>query len=224
MELNINELQAPKLVIFDWDNTLVSTWNKLLSALNASLDDSSLPLWDLDIIKKEMHYSSRDFFPKHFGDKWARAREVFYKEYAGCKQEVEPLIGAASTLEKLQDYDIACAIISNKTGNILRDEVERLGWGKYFKSVLGAYDCDEDKPSPKPVHKTIETIGLHIAQAPKWFVGDTIVDMECAHATECSPILFGPQGEDVKHPRDHGIKHLYVEDHPSLHLVLSKVL
>lgn len=224
MELNIQELKIPKLVIFDWDNTLVSTWNKLLNALNTAFTETSLPLWDIETIQREMHHSSRDFFPKHFGDKWQRAREVFYQEYASCTQEVEPLLGALETLEKLVSHNIYCAIISNKTGHILRDEVEKLGWNKYFKSILGAYDCDEDKPSPKPVLKTLENIGFNSGIEPKWFIGDTIVDMECAHTTDCSPLLFGPQSPTAKHPKDHGIKHLHITDHLHFQKVIAYVI
>jgi phosphoglycolate phosphatase len=71
--------------------------------------------------------------------------------------------------------------------------VEALGWAKYFGSVIGAGDAPFDKPDPAPVRLALEPSGI-AASEKVWLVGDTEVDVECAHRSGCLPILLGSAG------------------------------
>ena len=51
-----------------------------------------------------------------------------------------------------------------------------------------AEDAPEDKPSPIPVSMALEGSGI-APGADVWFVGDTSIDMECAHNARCVPVL-----------------------------------
>lgn len=210
------QLIAPQAVIFDWDNTLISSWSKLHAAVAATMEHLSMEPWTMDQVKSRMHRSSREFFPEVFADKWEQAREIFYKNYRdNVEIELTPLDYAVDTLDMLKGSGVKMAIVSNKTGEYLRAEVESLGWGQYFDSVLGAYDLDEDKPSPKPVYHTLEKLGIEPG-THTWFVGDTIVDVECAINSGCYPILFGHQIEEAPHPNDKDIVHYHAVDHQDL--------
>jgi phosphoglycolate phosphatase len=210
------QLTIPKTVIFDWDNTLVSSWNKLHAAISKTMVHFDMEPWTMNQVKARMHRSSREFFPAVFGDNWEKARELYYKKYNDSKDvKVTPLDHAANTLEMLKTLGLKMAIISNKTGPYLRLEIEALGWSKYFDSILGAYDLDEDKPSPKPVYHTLEKLGYE-AGLHNWFVGDTIIDIECAFNSGCYPVLFGEQIEEAPHPDDLDIKHSHAQDHLDL--------
>jgi phosphoglycolate phosphatase len=56
--------------------------------------------------------------------------------------------------------------------------------------VVGAGDCAADKPACDPVHLALAESGV-AAGEKVWFVGDTAVDMECAVASGCVPVLLG---------------------------------
>ncbi len=207
------QLITPKTVIFDWDNTLVNAWPKLHDAISKAMVQLDMKPWTIEQVKSRMHRSSREFFPEVFGHTWEKAREIFYESYhKDSNIHITPLDYATDTLDMLKSQDVKMAIVSNKTGRYLRAEVEKLGWSKYFDSILGAYDLDEDKPSPKPVYHTLEKLG-HETGLHNWFVGDTIVDVECAINSGCSPILFGEQIEEAPHPDDRDIAHHYAQDH-----------
>jgi phosphoglycolate phosphatase len=72
-----------------------------------------------------------------------------------------------------------------------------LDWERYFGRLIGAQDAPVDKPDRAPVDLALAPSGL--AAAPEvWFVGDTAMDMRCAHAAGCTAVLVGPMsaGDD----------------------------
>ena len=210
------KLLKPKLVIFDWDNTLINSWDKLHHCLNYTMQILNMPAWSLSEVKRTMHKSSRDFFPQIFSDNWLKAKELFYEAYQlDSAAPVIPLKNAHLVLKILKDLGIKISIVSNKTGKYLRNEIKQLNWENYFEHIFGAYDHEEDKPSAIPVIKILNDLkiesGLH-----NWFIGDTIVDMQCAKNSGCYPILFGQQENGSPHPKDFDIVHTHIQDHNEL--------
>jgi len=47
-----------------------------------------------------------------------------------------------------------------------------------------------DKPDAAPVRLALEQSGIDPGETV-WFVGDTGIDMECAHNSGCVPVLLG---------------------------------
>ena len=54
-------------------------------------------------------------------------------------------------LRNLAGQGIYLGVVSNKTGDFLRREAERLGWTDLFGSMVGAGDAPLDKPACEPV-------------------------------------------------------------------------
>ena len=104
------------------------------------------------------------------------------------------------TLEYLKDKPVYLAIASNKKGINLRKETAHLGWEKYFGKVIGADDTPRDKPAPEPVYAALAGSNI-TAGSEVWFIGDSVVDLECAHASGCTAIFYGelPQ-EPLSYP------------------------
>jgi phosphoglycolate phosphatase len=83
-------------------------------------------------------------------------------------------------------------VVSNKRGNLLRLEAAELGWDRYFGPLVGATDAAQDKPAPEVVDFALA--GSGIAAGPGiWFVGDTDIDILCAHNSGCTAILLRPE-------------------------------
>jgi len=85
------------------------------------------------------------------------------------------------------------AVVSNKTGAVLRNEAAHLGWTPLFGTIVGAGDTHTDKPHRAPVELALQPAGIAPGR-DVWFVGDTAIDMECALAAGCVPVLLGPDG------------------------------
>ena len=184
----------PKAVIFDWDNTLVDSWQTIHDALNETLAAMGQPLWTLDQTKARARHSLRDSFPTLFGDDWDLARQHYLTAFEAIHLDrLRAFAGAEAMLEALHGAGIHLALVSNKTGRILRREVASLGWDRYFGMVVGAGDAAFDKPHRAPVDLALEGSGIAPGE-DVWFVGDTATDLECARNAECVPVLFLPGG------------------------------
>jgi phosphoglycolate phosphatase len=105
-------------------------------------------------------------------------------------ERLTPLPGREAMLRALVADGHYLAIVSNKTGAVLRAEAEHIGWSSLFGSIVGAGDAHTDKPHPAPVELALRPSGI-APGADVWFVGDTAVDMECAIAAGCVPVLLG---------------------------------
>jgi len=191
-------LRLPRAALFDWDNTLVDNWGCIHAALNAALVAHDLPPWTLAETRIRVRQSMRDSFPRLFGDRWTDARDIFYDHFGRHHLDyLKPLPGAESLLRALSDGGVYLGVVSNKTGRFLRAESAALGWNHYFGKLVGAGDAPRDKPEVDPIHMALAPGG--IAAGPDvWFIGDADVDMQCAHAGGCVPLLIGDSPDDFQ--------------------------
>jgi phosphoglycolate phosphatase len=186
----------PRAVLFDWDNTLVENWRTIQAALNAALDDAQLPQMDLEQVVFQGRHSARDIFPKLFGEGWQHARSIFYDHLAqNHLAGLSVMPGAPELLDTLVEKGVMLAVVSNKRGDLLRREIDYLGWADKFSRVVGAQDAVADKPDPAPVRLALEGSGI-APGADVWLVGDTDTDMRAALAAGCWPVLVGPGPAD----------------------------
>ncbi len=186
-------MPQPKAVVFDWDNTLVDSWTTIHAALEVTFNAMGHVPWTLQETRDRVRYSMRESFPKLFGDDWERAGEIFYEAFERLHLErLTPTSGASDMLRTFHDAGLCLAVVSNKTGRYLREEATHLGWDGYFHNIVGAGDAARDKPAEDPIHMALA--GSDIAAGPAvWFVGDSDVDMEIAHRTNCVPVLVRRQ-------------------------------
>ena len=179
----------PHAVLFDWDNTLVDSWDVIHEALNRTLIRYGLNAWSADEVRGRVRKSMRESFPELFGDRWEEAGEFFLAAFADVHLErLSPLRGAEDLLRTLRSLGIPAAIVSNKTGGLLREEVTHLGWDGLFIRAIGASDAERDKPAVEPVVAALEPCGIDPGPSV-WFVGDTDVDLECAANAGCAGVL-----------------------------------
>jgi phosphoglycolate phosphatase len=170
-----------------------------------------MPEWSMEEGMQNIARSLRDTFPSMFGDRWQEAREYYYEVFS--KTHIERMIPYPQTesmLRTLQDKGIYLAVVSNKTGHFLRQEAKNLGWDTLFGALIGATDAVRDKPDPAPVQLALEPSGIRPSQKV-WFVGDSFVDLQCAHQSGCVPVLMRPEPPKKDEFRDFPHK-FYVAD------------
>ncbi len=188
----------PRAILFDWDNTLVDSWETIHEALNVVMAAMDRPLWSLPETKARVRLSLRESFPLHFGEHWEEARRIYLDVFRTIHLErLRPLPGSGELLQQLADCDIFLGVVSNKTGALLRREAESLGWSTLFGSLVGAGDAVLDKPHAAPVMLALQPSGIPAGDAV-WLVGDTGIDMECAYNSGCIPVLLGRGGADAE--------------------------
>jgi phosphoglycolate phosphatase len=187
--------EAPRAILFDWDNTLVDGWAAIEAGLNAAFREFRLPQWDRAQVLANVRRALRESFPELFGAEWERARDIFYAEVRACHLQVlRPMPGAAAALEAGAGR-LPMGVVSNKQGPLLRAEAAHLGWDRHFGPLIGAGDAAADKPDPAPILMALDALGL--SPAPNiWYVGDTALDMQAARAAGLRAVLMGDAAHD----------------------------
>jgi len=192
---------APRVLLYDWDNTLVDGWAGITGALNAVFTAFAMPEWSVADTRARVRVSLRDSFPVMFGDEWERARDIFYAALEEQHlQHVRPMLGAADALAAGAAWPQG--VVSNKAGRYLRAEVVHLGWSGHFGAVVGAGDAAADKPDPAPILLALDRLG-HRADHSVWYLGDTALDMATARAAGVTAVLIGDASHDGGIDRSH---------------------
>lgn len=191
-------LPKPHAIIFDWDNTLVNTWPIIHAALETTFIAMGQKPWTLQQTQQRVRKSMRDSFPEVFGESWHQAGEIYQRQYRAIHlDKLEALPQAEEMLKRVRELKLFCAVVSNKKGDNLRKEIEKIGWGGYFDAIVGSDDAARDKPHTDPVHLAFEK--SHIKPSSSvWFVGDSEIDLECALNCGCTAILYGDLAKE--HP------------------------
>jgi len=148
----------PRALLFDWDNTLVDTWDVITDALNAVYDAFGLPHWTIADAKARIRESMREAFPKTFGDRAKDAGRIFSDYFALHHLErLRAMPGAGELLQALAGSGLHLGVVSNKRGRFLRLEAEHLGWTGHFARLVGAADTSLDKPAVEPVELALSS-------------------------------------------------------------------
>jgi phosphoglycolate phosphatase len=189
----------PRALIFDWDNTLVDSWEAIAAAMNFTRAQFGLPQWSLDEVRVNCTRAARDSFPEWFGAEWKKAYDIYYAGFDAerKKRTLQPLPGAAELLRWLKAQEIPLFVVSNKRGDYLRLEADKLQWRTYFTGIAGAQDAPRDKPAREHVDHVLALGGI-APGADIWFVGDSETDMLCAKNAGLTPVLIGEEAEAAR--------------------------
>ena len=182
---------TPQAVLLDWDGTLVNSMQGIFEAHNHVRVYMGNPAWTWEEYKGFMRSSSRELYPKLYGDRSQEAMDVLYEYYgAHHLQGLEELPDAANLLAAIHALNIPMGVVSNKKHEMLVREAKHLGWDRYFGgAMVGAGVAAKDKPAPEPVHMALDIMKIKPDQGLMWYIGDTITDLQVAKAANCNAVL-----------------------------------
>lgn len=185
--------QKPKIIAFDWDNTLALNREVVVNAMNKVLSKYGKAEWD--IIKKEKrdkNKSLKENFINFFGEdleKQAYNNYLnFYNEFNYLLQAPE---NAKEMLYMLNKQNIYIIIVSNKERKLLLDEIKVLYNDINFYKIMANGDSEKNKPDASPIFKAVEDLNLEINYNNMWLIGDSNQDIDCAYNANIQPILYG---------------------------------
>lgn len=184
-------LSSPQAILFDWDNTLVDTLGIIREAMNHTLVTFGLEPWSEEEAHEKIQYSGREAMEHIFGDSWEKAGACFYEYHDKHHLDhLKFLPGAQELLFFLKDEKIPMGVVSNKRGDVLRQQVVHLLGDSFFEATIGAGDTERDKPAPDMAMLAIQQ--MHVQQGKDvWFLGDSPVDWRCAKSAGCFAVSIG---------------------------------
>ena len=99
----------------------------------------------------------------------------FYPRYAS---DVEVFPEVKDVLDELSKRGMMLGVVSNIPTLFLREHLKKFKIERYFCIINGQEDCDEQKPSPKPILITLERIRIKPQEA--MYIGDMEEDIIAA--------------------------------------------
>lgn len=179
----------PTAVIWDWDGTIVKfRESQFLASMNFALTSSGgSPLKDLsgsnsvrETLKTEHAYR---LFIEHF------------MSFSTNKDLVA--MGAEVILKYFYSKGVLLSVVSNLDHRLLMNDIEKLGFFKYFNSIRGSKCAEELKPSPLMMLEVITMLPLE-ARHRVWGVGDSAGDVVAAKAAGMFAIHIGSDAPRIK--------------------------
>ncbi|NIR44188.1 MAG: HAD family hydrolase [Gemmatimonadetes bacterium] len=171
-----------RCILFDFDGTLVDTWNLYIEAYVRTLEPYVGGRLSLEELKALGPTSERRLLERvpEVADV-ERAYREFLDHYRSLHpsrfEGVYPGIG--EMLAALTEMRLAVGIVTGKTGAALEITLEQADLGE-FDVVITDDDVAEAKPAPEGLELALDRLGLAADQAV--YVGDSIADAEAARS------------------------------------------
>lgn len=176
-------------VLFDWDGTLVDSYDADLAAYMKMFRDFGIH-WGANELDARYSPDWRRIYqlagiPQ---DQWERADKLWSKYYRDQKTWLIP-----GSRRVLQWVERRCAMGLVTSGNRRRAirQLRELGLIRTFRVKICAEDASRRKPHPLPLLVALRRMRLHPAEAA--YVGDTPEDIEMARSAGVRSIgVMGP--------------------------------
>lgn len=178
-------------VLFDLDGTLVDSLGDLTEAVNHVMEALSLPLLCENDIRIRVGKGSRNLLQQVLPDfseaDIDRALAMFLaysREHIADKSRLYP--GILDSLRVLAASGTKTAVITNKNEDLCLLLLHDLGIDSLFECACGGDTYPERKPSPLPLLKTAEKLGVPPRDCV--MIGDSINDVESGRGAEMRTI------------------------------------
>ncbi len=197
-----------KAVIFDLDGTLLNTLGDLTAAVNHGLAAQGLPAHTEAEVRTYVGDGVKELIaracPSDATDETRAAVLAAYLPYYAAHNAdfTVPYDGVMELLRALRGAGVRLAVVSNKRDPAVQTLCARF-FGDYVELAVGADGTRPLKPAPDSLLYALERLG--VAPADAWFVGDSVQDVQTAHAAgvRCAAVTWGFQDRDrlaAQHP------------------------
>lgn len=177
-----SERRGYRLVIFDWDGTLMDSEQRIVAAIQQAARETGLPVLDArtcaSIIGLSLTQAIRTLYPEASPDQVSRLAEAYSHHF--LEESLVPMHlfeGAVELLEALKARGVMLAIATGKSRHGLDRVLAETGLAGYFDITRTPVEA-ASKPDPLMLRQILEESGIPLAQS--LMVGDTSFDMEMA--------------------------------------------
>ncbi|MDQ6976306.1 MAG: HAD family hydrolase [Mariprofundaceae bacterium] len=173
-------------ILLDMDGTLVDAFAPIVYALNATLEEYSLPQMSKEAIVRHTGKGECSMMAL-FGDRRVAAGKRFLEFHDQRMFELSPLPAAEDLLRGLLDAGIARAIVTSKSQQRADQQLKFLQWDGLLDAVVGLCDDRRQKPDPHTLQLACEKISCKYERT--WMIGDGIADMQAARRAGLARVM-----------------------------------
>ena len=213
-----------KLVVFDWDGTLMDSVPRIVSAMQETARMLSLPIPSRSDVQEIIGISLEPAIERLFGRVDADTHQsflaVYREEYVERTQTPSPLFaGALTLLQQLQQDALKLAVATGKARRGLDRVLLETQTGGFFAATRCS-DESEGKPSPRMLHELMTELEVDAHETV--LIGDSNHDMQMASnaGVKAVGVSFGT------HARERLIEHgavTVIDDLMGLPTVLKRI-
>ena len=170
-------MDSIKLVIFDYDMTIVDSSEAIMTGMNALAKEKGLK----SVTKEEVNRGIALPLLEAFYDLWGKSDPSWVDHYRQSIVHLEydlikPFHDTIPTLTELKNRGFKLAIASNRQRP--REILEKTKLIQYFDDVIGLCDNVAPKPSPEMLNVLMERFNVNPSETV--YIGDTLIDIETA--------------------------------------------
>lgn len=172
-----------KLIVFDWDGTLMDSAAHIVNCLQTAITDLGLPQKNAEEVKniiglglrEALHVLCPELNNNELESLTAQYRKhFFHQDAAPC----ELFSGAHELVEELHTEDYFLAVATGKGRHGLDKVLDETGLGKYFHYTRCA-DESFSKPHPQMLEEIMGFFGVDASET--LMIGDTDYDLQMAN-------------------------------------------
>lgn len=192
------------LIIFDFDGTLLDTYEGIKDALNYTIKAYNKREWSLKEVKRKVGKGLEILIEEAIGKEYiSEGVKLFRERYSKVflkKSKILPFV--KDTINFLQEKKIKLAIASNKPSDFTKKLLENFGISNHFSLILGPFEVEKLKPNPEMLLKILDK--LKIQRRDALYVGDMLLDAETAKNAKIDCILVSTGGNEFDELKETG--------------------
>ncbi len=218
-----------RLIVFDFDGTLVDSLQFIVTAFSRAFEDQGFPAPATEAIRRivglRLEAAAARLLPDpqdtETAERIAGSYRVAFQDMRARNLIDEPLYpGVRETLALLNRPEVCLGIATGKSRHGLVSSLERHGLSEIFVTLQTA-DDGPGKPHPEILHRAMSEVGAGPDETV--VIGDTSYDMEMAVNARVRALGVGWGYHDAEELRASGAVHV-VESFPDLPARLAVII
>ncbi len=171
-----------RLIVFDWDGTLMDSQARIVACLQAAIRETGLPPRDEEALRNIIGLGLREalmaLYPDASASEWDALTHHYRRHFLELDDTPSVLFdGAEALIRRLSDQGHFLAIATGKGRQGLDRVLAETGLAPYFHATRCA-DESFSKPHPAMLLEILERLGMEPRQA--LMIGDTEYDLQMA--------------------------------------------
>jgi len=186
-------LAQVRLVVFDWDGTLIDSEGRIVASMQAAIDAVGLPPRPRPALSNVIGLGLRealvDLYPDQDENKLTALVEAYRHQFVDANPvPMQAFSGSRESLAWLLDNGLSLAVATGKARRGLERAFDESGFRDFFKDSRCA-DEAASKPDPQMLQQLMERFAVEPQQT--LMIGDTEYDMEMAERAGSHALAVG---------------------------------